>query len=114
MKNEYELESIIYKNEEKKLYLQFKDGFNSSLSTELLRVESPSAEVQGHSKLQKQIVLNKNNIAIKNIERVGNYAVRIHFDDGHNTGIYSWRLLKSMAQNSEKIIKNYYNMLKKI
>ena len=80
MKNEYELKSIVYKNEEKKLYLQFKDGFNSSLSTELLRVESPSAEVQGHSKLQKQIVLNKNNVA------------KIHFDDGHNTGIYSWRL----------------------
>jgi len=59
-------------------------------------------------------ICNKNNVAIKNIERVGNYAVRIHFDDGHNTGIYSWRLLRSMAQNSEKIIKNYYNRLKKI
>ena len=58
-------------------------------------------------------MLNKNNVAIKNIERVGNYAVRIHFDDGRNTGIYSWRLLRSMAQNSEKIIKNYYNSLKK-
>ncbi len=114
MKNEYELESIVYKNEKKKLYLQFKDGLKSSLSTELLRVESPSAEVQGHSKLQKKIVLNKNNVAIKKIERVGNYAVKIHFDDGHNTGIYSWKLLRSMAQNSDEIIRNYYNKLKKI
>tara|TARA_B100001013_G_C24252483_1_gene301597 strand:- start:149 stop:493 length:345 start_codon:yes stop_codon:yes gene_type:complete len=114
LKNEYELESIVYKNEKKKLYLQFKDGLKSSLSTELLRVESPSAEVQGHSKLQKKIVLNKNNVAIKKIERVGNYAVKIHFDDGHNTGIYSWKLLRSMAQNSDEIIRNYYNKLKKI
>ena len=103
--------NIRLSQDKKKLTITF-DEIEYPMSSEFLRVYSPSAEVQGHSKLQKKIVLNKNNVAIKKIERVGNYAVKIHFDDGHNTGIYSWRLLKSMAQNSEKIIKNYYNSLK--
>ncbi len=70
-----------------------------SLSAEYLRVESPSAEVQGHSKDEAIVVGGKRNVRIKNLEPVGNYAIRIIFDDGHSTGLYTWSYLADLSAN---------------
>lgn len=80
------------------LRVEFDDGTTSLLSAEYLRVESPSAEVQGHGPGQKQIVPGKRLVAIVGIEPVGNYAVRLLFDDRHDTGIYSWEYLYELGE----------------
>ncbi|MBN9074263.1 MAG: DUF971 domain-containing protein [Rhizobiales bacterium] len=72
------------------------------LSAELLRVLSPSAEVQGHSPEQRVTVPGKRNVAIAGMEPVGNYAVRIRFDDGHDSGIYTWTYLHTLGQEREE------------
>jgi DUF971 family protein len=79
------------------LEVVFDDGGIVRLTAERLRVESPSAEVQGHSPREKRIVTGKENVAIVGIEPVGNYAIKIVFDDGHNTGLYSWDYLRRLA-----------------
>jgi len=80
----------------KKLIIIFDNQMTRELSAERLRVESPSAEVQGHGPGQKKIVTGKHNVAIRTIESVGNYAVRLVFDDGHDTGIYTWDYLYNL------------------
>ncbi|MFX9081473.1 gamma-butyrobetaine hydroxylase-like domain-containing protein, partial [Acinetobacter baumannii] len=72
-----------------------------SLSAELLRVTSPSAEVQGHSEAERKTVGGKRSVAILSVDPVGNYAVRIGFDDMHSTGIYSWAFLHDLAANAD-------------
>ena len=104
---ENKVKSIIYNKLKKTLDIAFYDNYIANISAELLRVESPSAEVQGHSSKNKNTPLNKNNVSIRQIERVGNYAIRIIFDDGHDTGIYSWSYLRSMSENKIKMYKNY-------
>ncbi len=83
---------IRYESAERKLYLTFEDGAAFALTAERLRVESPSAEVQGHGG-KKVIVTGKAGVGISAIEPVGNYAIRITFDDGHKTGLYTWGYL---------------------
>ena len=85
------------KRAEKLLEVAFDDGHVIRLTAERLRVESPSAEVQGHSPSQKKIVTGKENVAIVAIDPVGNYAIKIVFDDGHDTGLYSWDYLRKLA-----------------
>ena len=80
------------------LTVSFDNGERFALPAEYLRVESPSAEVQGHSPDQKQIVRGKENVKIAGLEPVGNYAVRILFDDGHDTGLYSWDYLRELGR----------------
>src|SRR5208337_4182339 len=75
------------------LSVTFTDGTVSSLSAEFLRVVSPSAEVQGHSPSERKLVPGKRDVTIRAIEPIGNYAVRLVFSDGHNTGLYSWHYL---------------------
>lgn len=75
----------------------FADGSVVSLPAEYLRVESPSAEVQGHAPHQQVLVAGKQDVNIERVEPVGNYAIRIHFTDGHDTGIYSWAFLQQLA-----------------
>ena len=82
---------------ERVLHVAFDDGSRFSLPVEYLRVESPSAEVQGHGPDQKQTVPGKQKVAVIDIEPVGNYAVRIKFDDLHDTGIYSWDYLYQLG-----------------
>jgi DUF971 family protein len=84
---------ILLRRAEKILVITFDDGSTASLPTEYLRVESPSAEVQGHSPAQRQLVPGKRHVAITNIEPTGNYAIRLIFSDGHDTGIFSWDYL---------------------
>ena len=81
------------------LHVNFENGERFALPAEYLRVESPSAEVQGHSPSEKQIVPGRAHVGIINIEPVGNYAVRLIFDDLHDTGIYSWRYLFELGRD---------------
>lgn len=86
----------------KMLTVAFNDGERHELSAEYLRVCSPSAEVQGHDPSQKKTVPGKKNVGIMKIDPVGNYAVRIHFDDMHNSGIFSWTYLNELANERSK------------
>lgn len=83
------------------LSVAFDTGERFALPAEYLRVESPSAEVQGHGPDQKQILRGKELVAIAGLEPVGNYAVRILFDDGHDSGLYSWDYLYELGRNRE-------------
>ena len=84
--------------ERETLTVVFDSGEQFVLPAEYLRVESPSAEVQGHSAAQKQIVSGKRHVKIAALEPVGNYATRIRFDDGHDTGLYSWDYLHQLGR----------------
>jgi len=84
------------------LNVLFDDGAQFALPAEYLRVESPSAEVQGHGPQQKQIVPGKRDVTIMRIEPVGNYAVRLVFDDLHDTGIYSWDYLHELGRELDR------------
>jgi DUF971 family protein len=84
------------------LHVTFDDGTRCALPAEYLRVESPSAEVQGHGPDQKTIVPGKRNVAIGAIEPVGHYAVRLVFDDGHDTGIFSWDYLNELGIEQDR------------
>ena len=89
----------------------FDDGSSYDLSAELLRVESPSAEVQGHGAGQKQLIPGKSNVEIVTVTPNGNYAVRLGFDDGHATGIFSWRYLRFLGENSDTLMRDYIKNL---
>ena len=93
------------------LQVSFDDGGVFNLSAELLRVTSPSAEVQGHSEAERKTVGGKRNVTILSIDSVGNYAVRIGFDDMHSTGIYSWAFLRDLGLNAERRFQVYLDDL---
>jgi DUF971 family protein len=84
------------------LNIVFDDGAHFELSAELLRVTSPSAEVQGHSEAERKTVGGKRNVMILSVDPIGNYAVRIGFDDMHNTGIFSWEFLHHLGRKAER------------
>ncbi len=85
------------------LHIAFDDGTAFSLPAEYLRVTSPSAEVQGHSPAERKTVPGKREVAILSVEQVGNYAVKLVFDDMHDTGIYGWDYLYRLgAEQGEK------------
>ena len=84
------------------LNVVFESGERFALKAEYLRVESPSAEVQGHNPDQKKIVPGKHHVKIASLEPVGNYAVRILFDDGHDTGLYSWDYLYELGRRHDE------------
>jgi DUF971 family protein len=89
------------------LTVRFGDDEAYELPAELLRVLSPSAEVQGHSPEQRVTVAGKRNVAIAAIEPVGHYAVRIIFDDSHSTGIFTWAYLRRLGQEREALWEQY-------
>ena len=93
------------------LHVAFDDDRAFSLSAELLRVTSPSAEVQGHSEAQRKTVGGKRNVTILSVDPVGNYAVRLGFDDMHATGIYSWAFLRDLGVNAERRFQDYLSDL---
>lgn len=99
------------KRAEKRLEVAFDDGSRFSLPAEYLRVESPSAEVQGHGPGQKTLVHGRAHVGIMELEPVGNYAVRIKFDDLHDTGIYSWNYLYQLGVEHEKRWREYLGAL---
>ncbi len=91
--------------------ITFEDGLSADLTAEYLRCFSPSAEVKGHGPGQEKLQKNKENVAISKIEPVGNYAVQIFFDDGHNTGLYSWEYLYNLSKNYEENWHKYLTRL---
>lgn len=92
---------------DKILEVDFDDGVSVELPAELLRVESPSAEVQGHSPSEKKIIAGRRHVGIMEIEPVGNYAIRIKFDDLHDTGIFSWQYLYELGVNKDEAWRGY-------
>ena len=103
--------AIDYDPAQKILSVTFDNGECFALPAEYLRVESPSAEVQGHSPAQKQIVPGRRHVGIMNIEPVGNYAVRIVFDDLHDTGLYSWHTLHELGREHDTRWARYLEAL---
>jgi DUF971 family protein len=97
---------------EKRLEIEFDDGKKFALPAEYLRVESPSAEVQGHDPRQKITVPGRIHVGIMELEPVGNYAVRIKFDDLHDTGIYSWDYLYQLGVEQPQRWRTYLAALK--
>ena len=83
------------------LEIAFDDGSGYRLPCEYLRVESPSAEVQGHGPGQKVLVAGKRDVNVRAIEPVGNYGVLLRFDDGHATGIYTWSFLRQLGEEQD-------------
>jgi DUF971 family protein len=94
------------------LRVTFDDGAVFDLSAEYLRVESPSAEVRGHSPAQRKIEGGKSGVKIRDVVPVGNYAVRLDFDDGHSTGIYSWTYLRELGLQRDARWSAYVARLK--
>lgn len=93
---------LTVRKDKKSLEIAFGENEVYELTSEMLRVLSPSAEVQGHSPEQRKTIGGKQNVEIMSMEPVGNYAVRITFDDMHNTGIFSWAYLCELGQNKEQ------------
>ena len=93
------------------LTIAWADGARHAIAAELLRVESPSAEVQGHSPDQKTIVPGKRNVTIRDVQEVGSYAVRLVFDDGHSTGIYTWTALRRFGDEGDAMFSTYLEAL---
>lgn len=94
------------------LELRYEDGGLYSLPAELLRVYSPSAEVRGHGPGQEVLQTGKKHVKITNVEPVGHYGVKLHFDDGHNTGIYTWEYLRELALTQPEKWQVYLQRLK--
>jgi DUF971 family protein len=95
------------------LEIAFEDGQRFELPCELLRVRSPSAEVQGHGPGEWVVPIGKESVNITAIEPVGQYAVRLSFDDGHNTGLYAWDYLRDLGAHRERYWAEYLAALQK-
>ena len=93
------------------LEVDFADGVTLRLPAEYLRVESPSAEVQGHGPADRKLVHGKREVGIVAVEPVGHYAVRICFSDGHDSGIFSWALLRQLGQERPARWHDYLDRL---
>ena len=111
--SEFKPEKIIVSKAKDKLTLVYKMGDRISLSAEYLRVYSPSAEVRGHHPSDHVLQYGKKNVRIINVKKVGLYAIQLVFDDGHDSGIYSWDYIFSLKKNYEAYWKNYLLLLAK-
>jgi len=95
------------------LEIAFEDGQRFNLPAEYLRVYSPSAEVRGHGPGEETLQVGKEDVTIERIEQVGHYAIQIHFDDNHNTGIYAWDTLYDLGVNHDRYWQDYLERLEK-
>jgi DUF971 family protein len=103
--------NITLSKNKKLLTVSFK-GDNYALTSEFLRVFSPSAEVRGHGPGQETLQLNKQDVSISSLVPMGNYAIAIHFSDGHTTGIYSWSYLLHLGSENDELWKDYCSRVK--
>jgi len=103
---------IRLKRDRRALGVTFDDGVAHDIPAEMLRVLSPSAEVQGHSPEQRKTVGGKKDVSIAAVDPVGNYAVRLTFDDGHNTGIFTWSYLRKLGDERDKLWGEYLSEMK--
>jgi DUF971 family protein len=106
-----QITTVNMQRSERQLALSYDNGENYTLSYEMLRVHSPSAEVRGHGKGQEVLQLNKERVMIESIQAVGNYAIQIFFDDGHDSGIYSWQWLYELASKKAYYWSSYLHQL---
>ena len=104
-------EEIRVSADRRNLTIRFPEGEPISLSAEMLRVLSPSAEVQGHSPDQRVTVSGKRNVAIADIVPVGHYAIRIVFDDRHDSGLYTWSYLRKLVSEKDALWQSYLDEL---
>ena len=95
------------------LSITFDDGKSFDLSCEFLRVHSPSAEVMGHGPGQEVLQTGKENVSIEDVEPIGNYAIKLQFSDGHNTGLYTWEYLYDLGSNHDRYWRKYLAALEK-
>ena len=102
---------IKLRKDRRTLTVTFDNGEVYELAAEYLRVKSPSAEVQGHAPEQRKTVPGKRNVAILEVHPIGNYAVRLVFDDLHSTGIYSWDYFLELGRNREALWQDYLDEL---
>jgi DUF971 family protein len=102
---------ITLHQQSRELEIAFADGLRSKLSFEFLRVNSPSAEVRGHGPGQEVLQVGKRNVKVLNIEPVGSYAIKIDFDDGHDSGLYSWEYLRHLGEHRDKIWQQYLHRM---
>ena len=102
---------IKYRKKANLLELHYSDGNQLELDAEFLRVYSPSAEVKGHGEGSEVLQVGKKYVAISNIEPAGSYAIKISFDDGHDTGLYAWEYLYDIGQHKEAFWQDYLNRL---
>ena len=102
---------IKYHKRSRELEVRFENGMHARLSAEYLRVHSPSAEVKGHSAGEGVLVTGKENVAVAKIEPVGRYAVRLVFDDGHDTGLYTWAVLYELCAERDRKWSRYLERL---
>jgi DUF971 family protein len=102
---------LVVKRKQRVLSVRFDNGAAFDISCELLRVESPSAQVQGHSAAQKQLVTGKANVSITRMEPVGRYGVKIVFDDGHDSGLYTWDWLYRLGRDQDALLADYHRRL---
>ncbi len=98
---------LTFSNATKTLRVTFDDDLSLDIPFELLRVESPSADVQGHAVGQKRLVAGKKNVGVTGAEEVGSYAVRIVFDDGHDTGLFTWERLRRLGRDQAQLLADY-------
>ena len=103
--------NITLSKDKRLLTVSFKDN-DYALTSEFLRVHSPSAEVRGHGPGQETLQLNKQDVTISSIVPMGNYAIAIHFSDGHTTGIYSWSYLLHLGSENDELWKDYCSRVK--
>lgn len=104
-------ESLKYRRSDRILEIKFSNQLTVDLSAELLRVLSPSAEVQGHGPGQEILQTGKADVEITAIEPVGHYAVQISFDDGHSSGLYTWAYLAHLASEKQTLWQRYLRKL---
>ena len=103
--------SIHYNREVRMLTLTWSDSIVHELSAEFLRVHSPSAEVRGHGVGQSILQTGKKNVSITGLEPAGRYALKIIFDDGHDSGLYDWTYLRSLGDNQQALWQEYLDKL---
>lgn len=106
--------SIKLRTKSRVLEVVFEDGARFELPFEYLRVYSPSAEVRGHGPGQETLQLGKHDVGIRAVEPVGHYAIKLVFDDGHDTGLYSWTYLRELGTQHEQKWQQYLARLKEL
>ena len=107
------IDQIIFHAKSQFVEFLFQDGYKASLTCEFLRVFSPSAEVRGHAHDQEVLQVGKKKISIDKLEQIGNYAIKITFTDGHNTGLYSWGYIRDLGENKDRLWEKYLERLRK-
>jgi DUF971 family protein len=96
----------------RELEIAFADGLRYRLSYEFLRVHSPSAEVRGHGPGQEVLQVGKQDVNVLGVEPVGSYAMKIMFDDGHDSGLYTWEYLRNLGMNQDTLWQDYLRRIK--